>query len=201
MPTHYSLAIIHPSFELLKRSSRILHFIAASIIMINGIHHFQIHHYSKVICYCQLLLAGDIYLLVLLGGALLSSPTSVNILFRLIELLTFMGIGLVLVTDGHIVLGEVHFGISAAYGFLFYREYRIMHSEAVDIRQTGIAIPNFLTDDEISWQDIKMVIPKYHCILIETFRHKKILFQLRTNLKIEELQQIDEFCRQHQCTV
>ena len=199
MPTHYSLAIIHPSFELLKRSSRILHFIAASIIMLNGIHHFQIHHYSKVICYCQLLLAGDIYLLVLLGGVLLSSPTSVNILFRLIELLTFMGIGLVLVTDGHTVLGEVHFSISVAYGFLFYREYRIMHSEAVDIRQTGITIPNFLADDEISWQDIISVTPNYHSIFIETCRQKKIQFKLRTNLKIEELQQIDEFCKKHQC--
>ena len=198
MPTQYSLPVIHPSFELLKRSSRILHFIAASIIMINGIHHFQIHHYSKVICYCQLLLAADIYLLVLLGGGLLSSPTSVNILFRLIELLTFMGIGFVLITDGHTVLGEVHFGISAAYGFLFYREYRIMHSEAVDIRQTGITVPNFLADEEISWQDIRSVTPNYHSIFIETFRQKKIQFKLRTNLKIEELQQIDEFCKQHQ---
>ena len=199
MPTQYSLPVIHPSFELLKRSSRILHFIAASIIMINGVHHFQIHHYSKVICYCQLLLAADIYLLVLLGGGLLSSPTSINIFFRLIELLTLMGIGFVLISDGHIVLGGVHFGISAAYGLLFYREYRIMHSEAVDIRRTGITIPNFLADVEISWNDIKSITPKYHSIFIETFRQKKIQFQLRTNLKIEELQQIDEFCKQHQC--
>lgn len=110
-----------------------------------------------------------------------------------------MGIGLVLVTDGHTVLGEVHFSISVAYGFLFYREYRIMHSEAVDIRQTGITIPNFLADDEISWQDIISVTPNYHSIFIETCRQKKIQFKLRTNLKIEELQQIDEFCKKHQC--
>ena len=198
MPSQYSLPVIHPSFELLKRSSRILHFIAASIILINGVHHFQIHHYSKMICYCQLLLATDIYLLVLLGGGLLSSATSVNILFRLIELLTLMGIGFVLITDGHSSLGWVHFAIATGYGFIFYREYRIMHSEAIDIRQTGITIPNFLADAEISWHNIKSITPNYHSIFIETLRHKKIQFQLRTNLKIEELQQIDEFCKKHQ---
>ena len=92
----------------------------------------------------------------------------------------------------------MHFLLSAGYGLILYREYRIIHSEAVDIKSTGITIPDFLSDAEISWYDIKSVIPRYHSIFIETLRNRKIYFQLRTNLKIEELQQIDEFCRQHQ---
>lgn len=198
MPTQYSLPVIHPSFELLKRSARILHFIAASVILINGLHQLQMHHSGKLLCYSQLLLAADIYLLVFLGGGLLADAPRVNCIFRMFELLAIMGIACVLISDEHIILGWVHFLLSGGYCFLFYREYRVMHSEAIDIRHTGITIPDFLSDAEISWHDIKSVIPKYHTIFIETLRHKKIEFQLRKNLKIEELQQIDEFCRQHQ---
>ena len=35
MPTQYSIPVIYPPFELLKRSSGIFHFIAASVILIN----------------------------------------------------------------------------------------------------------------------------------------------------------------------
>ena len=72
-----------------------------------------------------------------------------------------------------------------------------MHSESINIKQTGITIPNFIKDEEIAWPEIKSIVPKYHTIIIETFHNKRIQFQLRKNLKIDELQQIDEFCRQH----
>lgn len=198
MPTQYSLPVIHPPFELLKRSSGMLHFIAASVILINGIHHFQIHHPLKIVCYCQLLLAADIYLVVFFGAGFLADTPGLNCIFRLIEVLTMLGTGILLIGDQHAGLGWVHFLLSAGYGFVLYREYRIIHSEAVDIKPTGITIPNFLTDAEISWQDIKSVMPGYQSIFIETLRNRKIHFQLRTNLKIEELQQIDDFCRRHQ---
>jgi hypothetical protein len=91
----------------------------------------------------------------------------------------------------------VHLIISGGYLFLFYREWRVIRSEAVDISHTGISIPNFAKDVEISWNEVKSIIPKYHSIIIETLRHKKIEFDLRQNLKIDELEQIDDFCKKH----
>jgi hypothetical protein len=198
MPNQYSLPVIHPPFELLRRSSGLLHFIAASVILINGVHHFQIHHSSKIICYCQLLLAADIYLVVFFGAGFLADTPGVNCIFRLIELLTILGIGILLISEQHVAPGWIHIALSAGYGFVLYREYRIIRSEAVDIRPTGISIPDFSARKEISWHDIKMVTPAYHSIFIETFRNRKIHFKLRINLKIEELQQINDFCRRHQ---
>ncbi len=54
-----------------------------------------------------------------------------------------------------------------------------------------------MKDEEIGWPEIKSIAAQYQSIIIETIENKKIQFQLRRNLKIEELQQIDEFCRQH----
>ncbi len=144
-----------------------------------------------------MIIAVDIFLLVFLGGVLLIEAPKLNLIFRMIEVLTLFGISLTLLSDGHNWLGMVHLLVSAGYLFLFYREWRVIRSEAVDIRQTGITVPNFVKDAEISWNEIKIIIPKYHSIIIETLLNKKIEFNLRKNLKIDELEQIDDFCKKH----
>jgi hypothetical protein len=197
MATQYSLQIVHPAFELLKRSARVLHFIAASLILINALHLLQAHNASKVLCYTQIIIAADIYLLVFFGGVLLIEAPRLNLIFRLIETLAIFGIAVTLISDGHTWLGVIHLLVSAGYLFLFYREWRVLRSEAVDISQTGITVPNFVKDAEIGWHEVKSIIPKYHSIIIETLRNQKIEFNLRENLKIDELGQIDEFCRKH----
>ena len=195
--TQYSIPVVHPAFELLKRSARILHFLAASVIVINAVHLLQAHNATRVLCYTQMIIAADIFLLVFFGGVLLIEAPRLNLIFRLIESLTLLGIAITLMNDGHNWYGFMHVIIAAGYLFLFRREWRVIRSEAVDIRPTGITVPNFVKDAEIGWHEIKTIIPKYHSIIIETLRHKKIEFSLRQNLKIDELEQIDEFCRKH----
>jgi hypothetical protein len=197
MQSQYSLAVVHPAFELLKRSARLLHFIAASIIVVNAIHLLQAHQVNKILCYTQLIIAADIYLLVFFGGMVLIDAPRLNLIFRLIETLTIMGIAITLVSDGHLWFGILHSIAGAAYFFLFYREWRVIQSEAIAISATGITVPNFVKDAEIGWNEVKTIIPKYHSIIIETLRNKKIEFSLRQNLKIDELEQIDEFCKKH----
>ncbi|MCW3093689.1 MAG: hypothetical protein JWP81_4758 [Ferruginibacter sp.] len=197
MPTQYFLPIVHPQFELLKRSAGILHFMGASIILVNGLYILNENESAKITCYLQFAIAAEIYLVLLLGRNLLAGSPFLNAFFRITESLTLLGIGVSLISFGQLTPGYMHLLISAGFFFLLYREWRIMHSESINIRQTGITIPNFLMDEEIGWQEIKQIRPKYHAIIIETIRNKKIQFQLRKNLKIEELQQIDEFCRQH----
>lgn len=197
MPNQFSLPIVHPAFELLKRSARILHFIAASVILIDALHLLIAHDASKLLCFTQMIIAVDIFILVFLGGVLLVEAPRLNLIFRLCEALTLFGIAVTLFTDGHYAYSFIHFIAAAGYLFLFYRECRVMRSEAVDISPTGIRVPNFVKDAEIGWNEIKLIIPKYHSIIIETLRHKKIEFNLRQNLKIDELGQIDEFCKKH----
>ena len=197
MPNQYSLQIIHPAFELLKRSARILHFIAASVILIAALHLLEVHHGNKIICYMQMVIAADIFMLVFFGGVLLVELPRLNFLFRLIETLTLVGISITLFDDNHMWFGIMNLLTAAGYLFLFYREWRVLRSEAVDIKQTGISVPNFIKDVEISWNEVKAIIPKYHSIIIETVVNKKIAFDLRKNLNIDELEQIDDFCRKH----
>ena len=197
MPNQYTLPVVHPAFELLKRSARILHFIAASIILVNALFELKADQGNPLLSYMQLVIAADVYLLIFGGGSLLVVAPRLNLIFRFIEAVTLTGIAGVLITDGNGWYGFILLMASSGYFFLFYREWRVIHSEAVDIKPTGITLPNFLKDAEIGWNEIKTIVPKYQSIFIETLRNRKIRFQLRNNLKIEELQQIDEFCQKH----
>lgn len=197
MCSKYSLAIIHPSFELLKNLCRLLHLIAAICIAINALHQLAAHEGGTIICYTQLVIAADILILVFFGGGIFIAAPKMAVLFRVIEAFTFMGIFLALISDGHPLFGVINFLLSIAYGFIGYREWRIANAEMVELLPDGIRFPNFLSDANINWLHIKKVVANYNSILIETVQDKKMKFELRKNLKIEELQQINDFCTVH----
>ena len=197
MTTQYALPIIHPAFELLKRSAKILHFIAASVILLNAFHEFMVGDLVKLIYITQAIIAIDIFLMVFFTGEMLSEAPRLNLIFRFIESMVLLGIGFTLMGDGHNWPGIVHIIASVSYFFLLYREARIIKEEKVRIRATGITIPDLVKNVEIGWNEIRTVIPKYHGIFIETLCNKRIEFKFRRNLKIDELEQIDEFCREH----
>ncbi len=197
MYTQYSLPVIHPAFELLKRSARILHFIAASAILVTALHQWQVHHANIVLTITQGIIALDIYLLVFFTGNVLTEAPKLNLIFRFIESMALLGIACMLFRDGHILFGMLHLAASAGYFFLLHREVRVIRSETINIKPTGIIMPNLVKNVELGWNEIKNIIPKYHSIIIETFRNKKIELNFRKNLKIDELQQLDEYCKQY----
>ena len=197
MYTQYSLPVIHPAFELLKRSAKILHFIAASAILVTALHQWQVHHANIVLCITQGIIALDIYLLVFFTGNVLTEAPKLNLIFRFIESMALLGISLMLFADGHILFGMLHLAAAAGYFFLLHREVRVIRSETINIKPTGVIMPNLVKDVELGWNEIKAIIPKYHSIIIETFRNKKIELNFRNNLKIDELQQLDDFCKQY----
>jgi hypothetical protein len=197
MPSKYSLAIVHPPFEILKNVCRLLHLIAAVLIAINAFHQLAAHEGGQVICYTQLIIAADILILVFFGGAVFIAKPKLGVLFRVIEACTFTGIFLTLCSEGHPWFGAVHLLIAIIYSFIAYREWRIAVSEAVELKPDGITIPDLWADADIKWLHIKKVVMGYNSILIETVRDKKLQFELRHNLKIDELQQINEFCSVH----
>ena len=84
MPSKYSLAIIHPSLELLKNLCRLLHLIAAIFIAINALHQLAAHEGGKIICYTQLVIAADILILVFFGADIFIARPKIAVLFRIL---------------------------------------------------------------------------------------------------------------------
>lgn len=197
MTSRYSLPVIHPSFEFLKNICRLLHLVAALFIGINAVHQWTAGESMRFICIAQLIIAADILILVFLSNDAFTANPRTGILFRLIEAFTFTGIFISLATEGHPWFALTNCIMAATYLFIASREWRISVSESVVLSDAGITVPDFWLTTEIQWPDIQKVMMQYDAIVIETVNNKQVSFELRKNLKIEELQQINDFCSVH----
>jgi hypothetical protein len=190
-----SLPVVHPSFEKLKNSGNWLHLTAALLILIHALSHVHEQELSPVYFWCQLLIAADILILVLAGKNFLSQMPSINLFFRIVEVLFFFGIGIIMFINHKSFSGIFHICLSAAYVYLFYCERNSINKEILSFYHTGIDIPEIPSNNFFYWSEINHVEAHYDSIHIETSSNKKIDLNLRKNLGFEELDQIHEFCR------
>jgi hypothetical protein len=123
------LPAVHPAFERLKRSSTWLHLLAGFLILIHALSHFRSRELSSLYFWCQLLISLDIFILVLAGRDILRQLPRVNLFFRLVEIIFFLGIGTLMLTQGNRWSGIFHLSMSMAYCYLFYCEKRLSGAE------------------------------------------------------------------------
>jgi len=192
-----ALPVVHPAFQQLKRSGRILHLAAGALILVHAISHFREPHTSPVYLGCLLLIAVDIFILVFASKNLVEDMPLVNLFFRLVEIVFFIGIGVTMFVQTRWLAGGVHVLLSIAYLYLFHCEKRLQNDEVVAIFHTGVSVPALPDSKFFLWSNIDHIEARYDCITINTSLNKIYHFDLRKNLAFEELDQIHEFCRHY----
>ena len=192
-----SLPVVHPSFQKLKHSGRLLHLTAGGLILAHAISHFNQPQSSPIYLGCLLLIALDIFILVFAGKNILIDMPKVNLFFRLTEIIFFLGIGITLFIESKWLTGSLHTILSVVYSYLFYCEKKLNTEEYIANHHTGISIPSLPESKFFLWSHINGVEAQYDCITISTSFHKSYQFSLRKNLAFEELDQIHEFCRHY----
>jgi hypothetical protein len=192
-----ALPIVHPAFQNLKRSGKLLHVTAAALILIHAITHVVRPGGNYIYFGCLFLIAVDILILVFAGKNILEDRPKVNLFFRFVEFIFFLGIGLDLLLKLNWINGTVHILISLIYLYLFYCENKLEKTEYVALHHTGITIPGLPESKFFIWSNISHIEAHYDHITIDTSLDKTYRFNLRTNLQFEELDQIHEFCRHY----
>lgn len=192
-----NLPVVHPAFQKLKRSGRILHLAAGCLILVHAISHFSEPHTSPIYLGCLLLIAVDIFILVFATKNLLVDMPKINLFFRLVEIVFFIGIGVTMFVEKKWMPGGIHTLLSIAYIYLFYCEKRLNTEECLAIFHTGVSVPAMPESRFLLWAHINGIEAQYDCITITTSQDRVYRFDLRQNLAFEELDQIHEFCRHY----
>jgi hypothetical protein len=192
-----SLPVVHPAFQKLKYSGRLLHLTAGGLILVHAISHVGQSHSNPLYLGCLLLMALDIFILVFASNNLLVDYPRVNLFFRAVEILFFLGIGITMLIDHHWIWGSIHGLVSVAYIYLFYCEKNVNTEEYVALHHTGITIPGLPESKFFIWSQINHIEAQYDSIIINTSFNKSYHFHLQSNLAFEELDQIHEFCRHY----
>lgn len=192
-----SLPVVHPAFERLKRSGSWLHGVAGLLILAHAISHSRSEESPTLYFWCQLIISIDIFILVLAGRDILRQLPRVNLFFRVVEIVFFLGIGILMLAQGNRLTGMVHLTLSAAYSYLFYCEKSFRSEELLSFHHTGVTVPGMPDSRFLLWTHINKVETFYDSIHISTSEEKDLSFDLRKNLEFAELEQIQQFCRHY----
>jgi hypothetical protein len=192
-----SLSVIHPPSEKLKRSGTWLHIAAGLLIITHAFTHFREEGSHAIYFWCQLIISLDIFILALAGGDTLRQLPRVNLFFRIVEILFFLGIGLIMLLEGKPVPATIHVGLSLAYTYLFYCEKSLRPVDLLSFHHIGVTIPGVPEDKFLLWTHINDVEANYDSIRISTSEAEDLHYDLQKNLGFVELEQIHEFCRHY----
>ena len=191
-----SVPVVHPTFEKLKHSSRWLHATAALFILTHALSHVHRQEMPTIYFWCQLLISVDIFILVLAGRELLLLPR-VNLFFRLVEIIFFLGIGLIMLLAGNWTTAVIHLALSIGYSYLFYCERSLRRKEQLSLHHIGVTIPGLPESRFLLWSHINDIETNYDSIHITTSDSQNLSFDLQKNLTFSQLEQIHEFCRHY----
>lgn len=189
-----SFPVIAPRLDRLKRTGTRLHLLAGALILAHAISHFRGETTHTLYFWCLLIISLDIFLLVLVGRDLLVQMPRVSLLFRIIEIIFFTGIGVLMLVQGSPVTGLFHLLLAIAYGYLCYCERLFRHDETLSIHHTGITVPDIPESRFLYWTHINKIDAYYDSIDITIAGDKPLRFQFRNNLNFEELERVQAFC-------
>jgi hypothetical protein len=117
-----SFTIVHPAFQNLKRSGRLLHLTAGGLKLAHAISHLKQPDSGAVCFWLQFIVALDIFILVFAGRQLLATHPKINLFFRFIEFPFFLRIAVLSFFEKKWLMGSLHLGLSIIYIYLFYCE-------------------------------------------------------------------------------
>ncbi|HEV9037491.1 MAG TPA: hypothetical protein VGQ51_12745, partial [Puia sp.] len=184
-----------PKCQRLKTNGAGLHLLAGALILAHAISHFRGESRHTLYFWCQLLISIDIFLLVLVGRDILKRTPRVNLFFRTVEIIFFLGIGLLMLVEHHAMTGIFHLLLTAGYCYLFYYERSLRSEETLSIHHTGITIPDIPESRFLYWTHINDLTATYDSIDICTSDDKDLRFEFLRNLQFEELERIQAFCQ------
>ena len=194
-----SFPVVHPAFERLKRLGRILHLIAAAVLIAHAFGHLG-ESYNPVYFWCQLIFAIDILLLIFVGRNIALTMPGINAFFRFIEALFFLGIAALLFFESRYIQAGFHIILSLVYAYLFYCEKKLRVEQLVSLYHSGILIPGLPSNQFLFWTEINRLNANYSSIEIETGKNDVMKLDFCYNLSFDELAQIHDFCRHYLAT-
>lgn len=190
-----SFPVVTPKYQRLKSNGARLHLLAGALILAHAISHFRGETRHTLYFWCQLIISIDIFLLVLVGREILQQTPRINLFFRIVEIVFFLGIGVLMLTQEHLVTGTFHLFLAISYSYLYYCERSLRSEETLSIHHTGITIPDIPESHFLFWTHINDIIASYDAIDIRTSDKKDLHFPLQRNLRFEDLERIQAFCR------
>lgn len=195
MPS-YSIPIRFEPFERQKKAARLVHFLAAFLMLANAWGDFN--QPTPNLLFTVVQIAGSLITLVYAFAGKKILGTSRNGLFRIMEALIFVFAAWYFYSKMNLhLMGLLQILAAVGLIMLFITERTIFTPTVVTIDEKGITTPNNIKNRFMPWASIDNMLIKNDFVSINTIHNHFI--QYETNVMLSELQmdEMNAFCRRH----
>lgn len=192
----YSIAVRIEDIEKRRRSAGLLHIVLGFFLVAKGADYFKSIEYRSFLPVIPVLLIASLSLFYGFFRKKLDTGSRLNGRLRLLQLVTFLVLGIIFFMAGRVLDYMVVFVFAVFCLVLFFSERKIFEETNIILDQEGLTIPGSYKEHRVPWTDLSEVIIREDFITIFHVRKKYLQYQVLQDLSTLELAKMNAFCRE-----
>ena len=192
----YSVVVKIEGLESRRRSAGILHVVIGFFLIFNSANYYRFNNYKNVVPVALILLVASVSLFYGLFRRRMDLSAKYNYWLRLVQLISFTGLGFLTLKTGRANDYVGVFVFAALSIVLLFSEKRIFKQTSVYFTDKGIQIPGYYRDHLVKWNEISEVVVREDFLTIFNVNQKYLQFQVLQDLSTLEVAKMNAFCKE-----
>ncbi len=192
----YSIAVKVDDIEKRRRSAGLLHVVLGFFLVAKGADYFKFIEYRSFLPVVPVLLIASLSLFYGFFRKKLDAGSRLNGRLRLLQLFTFLVLGIVFLMADRALDYIVLFVFAIFCLILFFSERKIFEETNIILDDEGLIIPGSYKEHRVMWVELSEVIIREDFITIFHVKKKYLQFQVLQDLSTLEVAKMNAFCRE-----
>jgi hypothetical protein len=192
----FSISVKIDSIESRKRSAGLLHIVIGFFLIAKGTDYFRLMKYTNFIWVLPVLLIASFSLFYGFFRKKTDPTASLNFTMRLLQFITFLVLGIVMVHYGTYIDYTALFIFAFLCFVLLFSERKVFNDTYIILDNNGIKIPGYYKDHQIPWNALSNVVVREDFITIFHVKQKYLQYQVMQTLSPLELAKMNAYCKE-----
>jgi hypothetical protein len=192
----FSISVKIDSIESRKRSAGLLHIVIGFFLIAKGADYFRLMKYNNFIAVLPVLLIASFSLFYGFFRKKADPTASFNFTMRLLQFITFMVLGVVMIRYGTYIDYTALFIFAFLCFVLLFSERKVFNDTYIILDKNGIKIPGYYKDHQIPWNAVENIVIREDFITIFHIKQKYLQYQVMQSLSPLELAKMNAYCKE-----
>ena len=192
----YSIAIKIEGIESRRRSTSFLHIILGFFLILKSADYYRYLKYQGFFFLVPFFAVASFSLFYGFFRRKVDFNSSYNFWLRLIQAISFLILGVLLVRVGSVIDYSGIFIFSFLCFLLVFSERKIFQDTYLTMDENGIKIPGYYKDHFVFWSSLSNVVVREDYITLFHKKDKFLQYQIMQQLTTLELAKMNAFCKE-----
>ena len=192
----YSVTVKIDGIESKRRSAGLLHIVVGFFLIAKGADYFKYLEYETIVPVIPVFLVAGLSLFYGFFRRKVDIFARYNAAIRLIQVLTFLVLGLIVMQGGRTIDYIGMFIFAFLCFMLMITERKVFEETTIFFDESGIRIPGNYKDYLVKWDELTEVVVREDFLTFFHIKKKYLQYQVMQDLSTLEVAKLNAFCRE-----